>query len=63
MTSIATEPQEADQTMVRSVKQGRLLVLLAIVLFALTLRTAVTSLTPLLTQISEDLHFGATIIG
>lgn len=63
MTSIATEPQEADQTMVRSVKQGRLLVLLAIVLFALTLRTAVTSLTPLLTRISEDLHFGATIIG
>ncbi|CAM3378530.1 CynX/NimT family MFS transporter [Tsukamurella hominis] len=63
MTSIATEPQEADQTMVRSVKQGRLLVLLAIVLFALTLRTAVTSLTPLLAQISEDLHFGATIIG
>lgn len=63
MTSIATEPQEADQTMVRSVKQGRLLVLLAIVLFALTLRTAVTSLTPLLTQISEDLRFGATIIG
>ncbi|MGX9297238.1 CynX/NimT family MFS transporter [Tsukamurella paurometabola] len=63
MTSIATEPQEADQTMVRSVKQGRLLVLLAIVLFALTLRTAVTSLTPLLTRISEELHFGATIIG
>lgn len=62
MTSIATEPQEADP-MVRSVKQGRLLVLLAIVLFALTLRTAVTSLTPLLTQISHDLHFGATIIG
>ena len=63
MTSIATEPQEADHSMVRSVKQGRLLVLLAIVLFALTLRTAVTSLTPLLTRISEDLHFGATIIG
>ncbi|MET9326886.1 MFS transporter [Tsukamurella sp. NPDC003166] len=63
MTSIATEPQEAEQSMVRSVKQGRLLVLLAIVLFALTLRTAVTSLTPLLTRISEDLHFGATVIG
>ncbi|TWS24693.1 MFS transporter [Tsukamurella sputi] len=63
MTSIATEPQEAETSMVRSVKQGRLLVLLAIVLFALTLRTAVTSLTPLLTRISEDLHFGATIIG
>jgi CP family cyanate transporter-like MFS transporter len=63
MTSIATEPQEAETSMVRSVKQGRLLVLLAIVLFALTLRTAVTSLTPLLTRISEDLHFGASTIG
>nr|WP_019202871.1 MFS transporter [Tsukamurella sp. 1534] len=47
----------------RSVMQGRLLVLLAIVLFALTLRIAVTSLTPLLTQISEDVGFGATVIG
>ncbi|GAA1084208.1 CynX/NimT family MFS transporter [Tsukamurella spumae] len=63
MTSIATEAQDAEHNTVRSVQQGRILVLLAIILFATTLRTAVTSLTPLLTQISEDLHFGASIIG
>lgn len=63
MTAIVTEPQEHDQQMTRSVRRGRLLVLLAIVLFALSLRTAVTSITPLLSEISGDLHFGATIIG
>ncbi len=63
MTSTATEPEQADGTMTRSVRQGRMLVLIAIVLFALTLRTAVTSLTPLLTSISEELHFGAAVIG
>ncbi|BDH57574.1 MFS transporter [Tsukamurella sp. PLM1] len=63
MTTVVTEPQGSDQQMARSVRQGRLLVLLAIVLFAFSLRTAVTSLTPLLTQISGEMHFGATIIG
>lgn len=63
MTNVATEPQKARQSMVRSVQQGRLLVLVAIILFALTLRTAVTSLTPVLSMVSEDLHFGASVVG
>jgi CP family cyanate transporter-like MFS transporter len=64
MTSTATEPHTPQgKNVVRSMMQGRLLVLLAILLFALTLRAAVTSLTPLLTQISHEVGFGATIIG
>lgn len=47
----------------RPVLAGRVLVLLAIVLFALSLRAAVTSLTPLLSRISDELGFGGTITG
>lgn len=42
---------------------GRVLVLLSIVLFALSLRAAVTSLTPLLSRISGDLGFGNAVTG
>lgn len=37
--------------------------LVGIVLSAFSLRTAVTSLTPLLTQVGDDLHFGPTVVG
>jgi CP family cyanate transporter-like MFS transporter len=43
--------------------QGRLLVLLAIVASALTLRTAVTSFTPLADVIAADIGFSTTTIG
>ncbi|GAB3127330.1 MFS transporter [Tsukamurella serpentis] len=57
-----TQPESAHSAGL-SVRRGRLLVLTAIILFALSLRTAVTSLTPLLTEIGHQLHFGATVIG
>ena len=44
-------------------RTAALLVLAAIVVFSLSLRTAVTSLTPLLTRISHELGFGAIVIG
>ncbi|MFC4602458.1 MFS transporter [Rhodococcus kronopolitis] len=47
----------------RGLVAGRLTVLVAVVLAALTLRTAVTSLTPLLDQISAEIGFGSTVIG
>ncbi|HEY4555591.1 MAG TPA: MFS transporter, partial [Lysobacter sp.] len=42
---------------------GRLLVLAALVLAALNLRTAVTSLTPLLGMVGESLQFGTAVAG
>lgn len=42
---------------------GRILILLAIVLFSLSLRAAVTSLTPLLSRISDEMGFGSAVIG
>lgn len=42
---------------------GRLLVLLAIVLSALTLRTAVTAITPLLDVIGGEVGFGSAVAG
>ncbi|MCK0438453.1 MFS transporter [Gordonia alkaliphila] len=42
---------------------GQVLVLLAILVFALSLRAAVTSLTPLLGRVSDDLGFGNAAIG
>ncbi|MGH3726241.1 MAG: CynX/NimT family MFS transporter [Mycobacterium sp.] len=46
-----------------ALRRGRLMVLVAILLFALCLRSAVTSLTPLLTEISRDVGFGSAVIG
>ncbi|CAM2940825.1 MFS transporter [Prescottella defluvii] len=42
---------------------GRVLVFAAIVMSALTLRLAVTSFSPLASQISDDLGFSSTIVG
>lgn len=47
----------------RRLLAGRLLILTAIVLFSCALRSAVTSLTPLLPRISADIGFDSTIIG
>lgn len=47
----------------RSLVAGRITVLLAIVLFSLALRAAVTSLTPLLSRVSGALGFGTAIGG
>jgi CP family cyanate transporter-like MFS transporter len=47
----------------RPQQAGRVLIVLAIVLFALSLRSAVTSLTPLLSRISTELGFGSSVIG
>lgn len=44
-------------------RRGKLLVLVAIVIFSLSLRSAVTSLTPLLGRISDDLEFGHAVTG
>ncbi|KQU53584.1 MFS transporter [Rhodococcus sp. Leaf278] len=46
-----------------SLVRGRILVFAAIVLSALTLRAAVTSISPLFGRIGTDLHFGSTVIG
>ena len=43
--------------------RGRIVVLAAIVIFSLSLRTAVTSITPLLTRISDEMGFGSSTIG
>ncbi|TQF66133.1 MFS transporter [Rhodococcus spelaei] len=47
----------------RSLAAGRLIVLVAIVLSALTLRTAVTSITPLLDEIGAEIGFNSTVTG
>ncbi len=47
----------------RPLWRGRALVLLGIALSAFTLRTAVTSLTPLLDRIGESLGFGTAMMG
>jgi len=44
-------------------RRGRVLVLIAILVFSLSLRTAVTSLTPLLGRIGDDLGFGSVATG
>ncbi|WP_024795498.1 MFS transporter [Tomitella biformata] len=47
----------------RSLISGRLLAFLALAVSALVLRTAVTSITPLLGDISDDIGFNSTIVG
>ncbi|NUO76034.1 MAG: MFS transporter, partial [Lysobacter sp.] len=47
----------------RSLWQGRALILAGIVLSAFTLRTAVTSLTPLLDSLGREFGFGPTMTG
>ncbi|KXT57096.1 MFS transporter [Gordonia sp. QH-12] len=43
--------------------RGRIIVLAAIIIFSLSLRTAVTSIAPLLTRISDEVSFGTSTIG
>lgn len=43
--------------------RGRIIVLAAILIFSLSLRTAVTSIAPLLTRISDEVGFGTSVIG
>lgn len=56
-----TDPD--SQTSAAALRRGRLMVLAAILLFALCLRSAVTSLTPLLPDVSSDFGFDSTVIG
>ncbi|MFT4085271.1 MAG: MFS transporter [Nocardioides sp.] len=62
-TPAATHRGGAGPTPVASSGRGRLIVLAALLLYALTLRTAVTSLTPLLDRIGDTLGFGSTTTG
>jgi CP family cyanate transporter-like MFS transporter len=56
--------QRHDEAMsTRSLVAGRLTVFVAIVLSALTLRTAVTSITPLLDEIGAEIGFDSTVTG
>lgn len=54
---------EPEADVRRPLMAGRVLVLLAIAVFSLSLRAAVTSLTPLLSRISTDMAFGSAIVG
>lgn len=66
MPSTATteaSPEQRHHPTPQSLWAGRAVVLAAIVLFAFSLRTAVTSLAPLLTRVSDDIGFGETMIG
>jgi CP family cyanate transporter-like MFS transporter len=53
----------APSSLARPLWQGRAWVLVGIVLSAFTLRTAVTSLTPLLDALGREFDFGATMTG
>lgn len=59
----ATLRDETHVISAAALRRGRLMVLAAILLFALCLRSAVTSLSPLLTQISHEIGFGSAVIG
>lgn len=59
----ATLRDETHMISAAALRRGRLMVLAAILLFALCLRSAVTSLSPLLTQISHEIGFGSAVIG
>jgi len=63
LTDDVKAPDAQPVVAARPLLAGRLLILTAIVFFALALRSAVTSLTPLLPRISEDIGFDSTIIG
>lgn len=54
---------EARVKSLAALRRARLLVLVAILLFALCLRAAVTSLAPLLTEVAGEIGFGSTVIG
>lgn len=58
-----TTPQRRFERYGSGGLRGRVIVLVAIVVFAFSLRTAVTSFTPLLERVSVDIGFGDTIKG
>lgn len=59
----APSGHDAPQRRVRALVEGRLLVLAAIVVSALTLRVAVTSFSPLAERIGTDIGYGTAAIG
>lgn len=61
MSATAAETDTRAESL--SVFRGRALVFAAIVLSALTLRAAVTSISPLFGRIGSDLQFGSTVVG
>ncbi|MGA9873444.1 MAG: MFS transporter [Rhodococcus sp. (in: high G+C Gram-positive bacteria)] len=52
-----------DRATASHLLRGRLLVFAAIILSALTLRAAVTAISPLFGRIGDDLQFGSTVVG
>ncbi len=63
MTTTVCREAAAPVPTLRPLWAGRAIVLVGIVLSALTLRTAVTSITPLLDPIGADLGFGSAVAG
>ena len=61
--AVTEETARAKSSDVRPLWAGRSIVLVGIVLSALSLRTAVTSITPLLDPIGADLGFGPAVAG
>ncbi len=59
----AKTSEPADSSATAHIRRGQILVFAAIILSALTLRTAVTSISPLFGRIGDDLHFGSTVVG
>ncbi|RFD27219.1 MFS transporter [Mycobacterium uberis] len=62
MTATTTAAVHDSNTQ-QSLFTGRVMILLAVVLSSLPLRSAITSLTPLLSRVSDNMGFGNTIIG
>lgn len=62
MTAVAA-PAIHDPTASRSLFASRVTVLLAIALSAFTMRSAVTSMAPLLARVADTMGFGGTVIG
>lgn len=58
-----TNQQPSTETRRRALTEGRILVLVAIVLSALTLRVAVTAFTPLAERIGGDIGYSTAIVG
>jgi MFS transporter, CP family, cyanate transporter len=63
MTTAMAKAALNTPTAGRRVVAGRIIVLLAIVLFSLALRAAVTSLTPLMSRVSGAVGFGSAVTG
>ncbi|WP_420811562.1 MFS transporter [Nocardia mangyaensis] len=58
-----TLPETNKRARARAIIQGRLLVLSAIVMSALTLRAAVTAFSPLAERIGADIGYGTAVVG